>query len=231
MENLTLIGQDKFCRYYKTPNHFKTVERLVLKEYITGDGIAMRTLAVFTKRLARKEIINNTEESSQGRIIALSEITEEDCLVHMGKVLFVRHIDKIPISFILSGGECFLFSDKIIKFKEAADILKEWLILHNQYNINPGHFLLDAIQRTLSVAEIIDEYFKSRNLKLFYFKINLGMEIDEETGKVVPVWIGEGIIPQTAAIFEGGKLIKDSKYLAKRILPDNIYKKEIEEMQ
>jgi hypothetical protein len=231
MENLTLIGKDKFCRYYKTPNHSKPVEELVLKEYTNGDGIAMRALTVFTKNLVRKKIRNNIEESFQGRIVALSEITDEDRMVHLGRVLFVRRVDKVPISCILSGDECALYQiDKSLGFYEARGILKNWLLLHKQYNVNPAHFLFDVTERTLSAAEIINDYFKSKNLNLPYFKINLGIEIDEESKEVVPVWVGEGILPQIASIFEGNQLIKDSKYLAERIFPPDIYKKEIEEL-
>ncbi|MFA5207924.1 MAG: hypothetical protein WC428_04650 [Candidatus Paceibacterota bacterium] len=231
MENLTLIGKDQFCRYYKTPNHFKSVEELVLKEYTSEDGIAMRALTVFTKSLVRKEFRNNIEESSQGRVVALSEITGDDRMVHLGKVLFVRRVDKIPISCILSGDSCaFYRADKDIGFYEAGGILRNWLLLHNQYSVNPAHFLLDTTKRALSAAEIINEYFKSRNLNLQYFKINLGMEIDEESKEIIPVWVGEGILPQTAKISEGGKSIKDCKYLAGRIFPPSVYRKQIEEL-
>ena len=231
MENLTFIGQDKFCRYYRTPNHFKTVERLVLKEYVNGDSIAMRALTGFTKNMVWKYLRNDIEEYSQGRIIALSEITDEDRMVHMGKVLLVRQVDKIPINCILSGEDySFYHSDEMINFNRAVSILKEWLSFHKQYNINPAHFILDATQRTLSVADFINNYFESRKFNLLYFKINLGIEIDEETGNVVPVWVEEGVIPPTAKILEGGKLIQDSQYLARRILPPSVYKKEIEEL-
>ncbi|MFA5346265.1 MAG: hypothetical protein WC315_08355 [Candidatus Omnitrophota bacterium] len=230
MENLTFISQDEFCRYYKTPNHFEAVEKLVLKEYISGDGIAMRALTVFSKSLVRKELRNNIAESFQGRIVALSEITDEDRMVHLGRVLFVRRVDKIPISCILSGDDCIFQTDKTLKFHEAVSVLKNWLSLHKQYKMNPAHFLLNATERTLSAAEIINNYFKSSNLNLRYFEIGLGMEIDEESKEIVPVWVGEGITPQTASIFKGGKLIKDSKYLAERIFPPSVYKKEIEEL-
>lgn len=230
MENLVLIGRDRLCCYYKTPNRSKTVERLVLKEYVNGDSIAIRALTVFTKSLVWKNIKNDIEDSFQGRVIALSEIPDEDRLVHMGRVLFVRRIDKLPISCILSRDECLFYSDRILKFKEAFLYLRNWLSLHKEYNINPAHFLFNTEEKTLSAAEIINNYFKSRNLNLLYFKIDLGIEIDEETGKVVPVWIGEGVIPQTAHIFEGGRLIENSKYLAERILPPSVYKKEIGEM-
>jgi hypothetical protein len=230
MENLTLIGKDQFCRYYKTPNHSKSVEGLILKEYINGDGIAMRALTVFTKSLVRKEFRNNIEESFQGRIVALSEITDEDRMVHLGRVLFVRRVDKIPISCILSGDDCIFQTDKTLKFYEAVSILKNWFSLHEQYRVNPAHFLLDTTEKALSAAEIINDYFKSRNLNLRYFKIDLGIEIDEESKEIVPVWVGEGIIPKTASILEGGQLIEDSKYLAGRIFPPSVYKKEIEEL-
>lgn len=234
MENLTLIGKDQFCCYYETPNHSKSVEGLILKEYTNGDGVAMRALTVFTKNLVRKEFRNdiNKEYSHQGRVVALSEITGDDRMVHMGRVLFVRRVDKIPFSCILSGDECSFYQpDKWLGFYDAAGILRKWLLLHEQYSVNPAHFLLSTSKSALSAAEIINKYFKSRNLNLLYFKINLGMEIDEESKEIIPVWVGEGILPQTTSIFEGGKLIKDSKYLAERIFPPSVYKKEIEEMQ
>jgi len=230
MENLTLIGKDQFCRYYTTPNHSESVSKLVLKEYTNGDGIAMRALTVFTKSLVRKKLRNNIEEFFQGRIVALSEITDEDRMVHMGRVLFVRRVDKIPISCILSEDDCIFQTDKTLKFYEAVSVLKDWLSLHKQYKVNPAHFLLNTTERTFSAAEIINNYFKSRNLNLRYFEIGLGMEIDEESKEIVPVWVGEGITPQTASIFKGSELIKDSKYLAERIFPPSVYKKQIEEL-
>jgi hypothetical protein len=227
--NLTLIGQDRFCFYYTTPNRLKAVADLVLKEYRNDDGIARRILTTFTKYLVAREISNDIVEFFQQRIVALSEISTEDSLFYLGKTLLVRKVDQLPIECILSGDLVLFSNGTVIEFEEAVSILQKWLLNHKQYSINPGAFLETVKEKARRMSAIFKQYFELRSLKLLYFRMSLGIEIDEETKKPVPVWIGEGINPQTAIIFENGNLIEDSMYLANQILPKSVYKKEIGE--
>lgn len=230
MENLTLIGKDSFCCYYKNTNHLKAVENLILKEYVNGDGNALRILNIFSKNLVWRILKNDIEESYDRRIIALNGIPPEDQLLYVGRVLLIRKIDKLPIDCILSGDDVMFSNGKMLNFRQAVNLLKEWLLIHEQYKIvSPAAFLLNLREKSLHVSEIMNEYFKSRNLRLLYFKINLGIEFDEDSEEIVPIWVGEGIIPQTAKILEAGELIQDSKYLARIILPPSVFKKQIGE--
>jgi hypothetical protein len=227
MENIVLVREDSLCRYYRISNHSESVKRLILKEYVsTEDGIALRALNERSKKIGAKIISNNIKESFQGRVLALSEFPCEERVIHMGRVLLVEPVDELPFRCVLEGRDKYSFKkEEALSFKQATVVLKERLLSHPQYEkINPAHFLLQTIPKVLSVSDAINDYFNSRGLSLTCFEMRLGIEIDEESGKAVPIWMGEGVIPQTANIFENHTKIKDSNYLAKKILPLGSYK-------
>lgn len=230
MENLTLIGKDQLCHYYRNANRSKEVHNLILKDYVGEKGNALRELNVFSKSLVWEILRNDIEESYQRRIVALSEIPNEDQSLFLGRVLFIRSIDRLPFDCILSGHDAVFSNGKMLKMGQTVNLLREWFLTHEQYDIaSPAAFLFNIREKSLHVSEIMTEYFKERKLRLLYFKINLGIEIDECSNEAIPIWTGEGVIPQTANILQAGELIKDPKHLARIILPPSVFKKEIGE--
>jgi hypothetical protein len=230
--NLTLIGEDSFCKYCETLNETELTKYLVLKQYVNGDGNALRVLNAFSKNLTWREIKNNIESNHQRGIAAFSCIPREDWPSYIGKILLVRRVDKLPFDCILSGEDAVFYNkdDGFIKFNQAVGSLREWLLKNNQYQIeNPAAFLLSTRKKALCASEIITNFFESRKLRLLSFKMSLGIEFDDYQQEIIPIWRGEGVIPQTAKILENGQLIKDPKYLARIILPPSVFKKQIGE--
>jgi hypothetical protein len=203
----------------------------ILKIYNEGEDIeskARRTTTVFTKTLVVGKISNNLECVYQRKVLALSQIPEDERSGFMGKVLLVRKVEKLPMRCIVSSKEVlFLEKTKIIPLDEASNVLQEWFCLHKQYNVvDPPDFLSETRNQIVSGFEIIDNYFKSKKLSVAFSIVNLGIEIND-TGKAIPVWIREGVNPTTSNIYNGNTIMENCHDLAKIILPGSVYEKEI----
>lgn len=233
MKNLTLIKTDDVCCYYLPHEELdEELRKLVLKAYVNEDGKALRMLNVFPKNLVWRFIRNNIVEMYQPRIVALNNIPLDERPAYLGRLLMVRRVDKFPFDCILSGENIVFSNGDLLNFGQAVETTKEWVQEKEQYsNIIPAHFVFALRQNALTVSDILNAYFSLKELELVSFRINLGIEIDEESGKVIPVWIGEGINFQTAEIREkgGGSIEKDTSCLAEKILPKTVYKKQVGE--
>jgi hypothetical protein len=224
MTKFTLIGEDRFCRYYYTSN--PCLRGIALRVYNGGEDIesmAMRTMDVFTQTLAVKEMPNTLEHTFQRKVLALSEIDRNEYPQYMGRVLLVRETDKMPVNCIITDNKVLFVNDQgILSLEEASVFLQEWLSSQQQYDIvDPLDFLSKTKVRLSSGFEIIDGHLKSKELNRSYSTVSLGIEIDEK-GNSIPVWMGHGVVPSTSTIFYNGRIIESCHQLAEIITDERI---------
>jgi hypothetical protein len=221
MENLTPFKRDKICCYCNSHRG------LVLKEYENSDSRALRILNIFPKGLVHRIIGNDIVEIHQPRIMGLNRICPEDRPAYMNRLLMIRRVDELPFDCILSRDNARFSNGKMLRLGQTVNLFRSWIQINEQYDeINPAHFLLDLRSRLLNAFEVIDAQFPT-DLELLSLKVNLGIKVDEDNGEVIPVWTGEGVIPQTAEIMENELIVKDPFYLAKKILPEKVYLRQV----
>jgi len=212
--NLALIRADGFCTSYRVANpHLCTYALKVYKSIEVGK------LTRYTKYLARKSILSDTDETNPKILPRLIGLSSSEWSRYAGKSFLVRDVEAIPFKCVATSRDVQFVNGKTLSFPEAEDVLRDWLIANEQYRADPEDFLLLAAKQVSAAFELISAHFSSRDLYLLYAQVDLGIE--NVGGDFLPVWIGPGVIPQTATIAEGEGFVEDAQYLAKIILPSD----------
>jgi hypothetical protein len=204
-------------------------QNYLLKVFNGPDGPWERALAAFSmcRLIGWRNVEHEIYQQKQLVALNLSSASFEERDSLMGRVLLVRKTEPIPMTFIGTGQmDVEIFQNGEMILAEDAEVVLRDLSLKTGNDLSG--FLEIIMAKTVMVHLQSRDYLAPRKMTLEALVLNFGIGHDEETGKPVPLWTGSGISPKTAIIMDGNEEMKDLQRFAELVLPESVYKKELE---
>lgn len=225
---MTVHSKLNGCTFYVPSN--RSYQDYLLEVFNGPEGPWERTLAAFSmcRLIGSKNVEHEIFQHKQRIALNLSSTSSkerDDGL--MGRVLMIRKTIPIPLTFIISGQMSVdIFQNgKMILAEEAQEVL-------SGLSLATGKNLSDFLEVMMAKSNLVfwqaRDYLAPRKLILEGLTMNFGIGCDDETGNPLPLWTGSGISPKTAVIMNGNEEMKNIQEFARLVLPDSVYKNELE---
>jgi len=211
---LRLIEKGTGCEYYCVEGSCLPLN--LLKIY---DNPLQRLLTSYTKMnllggVAETEIV----DANQGRILRLCGIEPRYDHPYYGKVLIVEVVKTIPINFVFDG--------EGVDFVRNKEVISTGEVLRELPQDDPPAFLEEIIVKINAIHLKAQECFSEEKMSIENLKLNFGTR-SFNGEPPVPLWVGDGITPRTAIIFDDEEQVIDCIKFTKKIVHPLVLEREM----